>query len=116
MEIKERELHKWAPTDEDNALGLLDGDLESSGGTTWDQFAVNEKLFGLKTDFDEEIYTTPLNRSAPGFKDREKKAIQVANEIQKVSKHMTSHEKVDLTSMIVCSDQCTHIGRTRYFN
>ncbi|ORE08394.1 hypothetical protein BCV72DRAFT_90539 [Rhizopus microsporus var. microsporus] len=83
LEIKERELHKWAPTDEDNALGLLDGDLESSGETTWDQFAVNEKLFGLKTDFDEEIYTTPLNRSAPGFKDREKKAIQVANEIQK---------------------------------
>jgi PAB1-binding protein PBP1 len=116
LEIKERELHKWAPTDEDNALGLLDGDLESSGGTTWDQFAVNEKLFGLKTDFDEEIYTTPLNRSAPGFKDREKKAIQVANEIQKVSKHMTSHEKVDLTSMTVYSDQCAHIGRTRYFN
>ncbi|KAG0769371.1 hypothetical protein G6F57_001480 [Rhizopus arrhizus] len=85
LEIKERELHKWTPSEEDNTLDLLDGDLESSGETAWDQFAVNEKLFGLKTDFHEEIYTTPLNRSAPGFKDRERHAIKVANEIQKIS-------------------------------
>ncbi|CAO3698248.1 unnamed protein product [Rhizopus stolonifer] len=87
LETKERELHKWAPSEEDNALGLLDGNLESSssGEAPWDQFAVNEKLFGLKTDFNEEIYTTPLDRSAPGFKDREKRAIKVANEIQKTS-------------------------------
>lgn len=86
MDIKERELHKWAPAaeDENNALGLLEGGLESSGEGSWDQFAANEKLFGLKTDFDEEIYTTPLNRSAPGYKDREKRAIKMANEIQKV--------------------------------
>ncbi|KAI8047158.1 LsmAD domain-containing protein [Gilbertella persicaria] len=81
LDIKERELRKWAPSvgDETNALGLLEDDT----GGSWDQFAANEKLFGLKTDFDEEIYTTPLNRSAPGFKDREKRAIRVANEIQK---------------------------------
>lgn len=83
FETKERELHKWAPTEDENALGLLEEDLEQSGGS-WDQFAANEKLFGLKTDFDEEIYTTKLNRSAPGFRDREKRAIEVANEIQKV--------------------------------
>ncbi|KAI7898935.1 uncharacterized protein BX663DRAFT_555473 [Cokeromyces recurvatus] len=81
LDIKERELHKWTP---DDALELLEDDLESSKDTgAWDQFAANEKLFGLKTDFDEEIYTTPLNRLAPGFKDREKRAIQVANEIQR---------------------------------
>lgn len=86
MEIKERELHKWAPAeDEANALNLLEGDLESSNGEAWDQFAANEKLFGLKTDFNEEIYTTHLNRSAPGYKDREKRALKLANEIQKVS-------------------------------
>lgn len=85
LDIKERELHKWAPAEDENALGLLEGDLESSGGGSWDQFAANEKLFGLKTDFDEEIYTTTLNRSAPGYKDREKRAIKMANEIQKTS-------------------------------
>ncbi|KAI8382337.1 LsmAD domain-containing protein [Blakeslea trispora] len=82
LDIRERELHKWAPSTEDeaNALGLLE---ESTSEGAWDQFAANEKLFGLKTDFDEEIYTTPLNRSAPGYKDREKRAIKMANEIQK---------------------------------
>lgn len=64
----------------------MEGDLETSTGGSWDQFAANEKLFGLTTDFNEEIYTTTLNRSAPGYKDREKKAIKMANEIQKVSK------------------------------
>lgn len=82
-------MHKWAPADDENALGLLEGDLETSGGGgSWDQFAANEKLFGLKTDFDEEIYTTALNRSAPGYKDREKRAVKIANEIQKVRKEM----------------------------
>lgn len=61
--------------------------MENSPGGSWDQFAANEKLFGLKTDFDEEIYTTTLNRSAPGYKDREKRAIKMANEIQKVKEN-----------------------------
>ncbi|KAK4521231.1 PHO85 cyclin-1 [Mucor velutinosus] len=89
LDIKERELHKWAPTEDDHN-GPLEGGLElndndAHGGGSWDQFAANEKLFGLKTDFDEEIYTTPLNRSAPGYKDREKRAIKMANEIQKTA-------------------------------
>ncbi|KAI9247875.1 LsmAD domain-containing protein [Sporodiniella umbellata] len=86
LETKERELHRWAPSEEDSALELADESLEASTGEShWDQFAVNEKLFGLKTDFNEEMYTTHLDRSAPGFKDREKHAIKVANEIQKTS-------------------------------
>lgn len=52
---------------------------------SWDQFAANEKLFGLTTDFDEELYTTRLDRSAPDYKERERWAIEKANEIQKVS-------------------------------
>lgn len=88
LDIKERELHRWAPTEDDNHGGALEGgldDTDAHGGGSWDQFAANEKLFGLKTDFNEEIYTTPLNRSAPGYKDREKRAIKMANEIQKTA-------------------------------
>lgn len=92
MDIKQRELHRWAPAEDENALGLLEGDLESSTGGSWDQFAANEKLFGLTTDFNEEIYTTTLNRSAPGYKDREKKAIKMANEIQKVCKYIHAYK------------------------
>ncbi|KAI8636980.1 hypothetical protein BD408DRAFT_396473 [Parasitella parasitica] len=86
LDIKERELQKWTPAADDGSnSALLESSLGSNEGGSWDQFAANEKLFGLKTDFDEEIYTTALNRSAPGYKDREKHAIKMANEIQKMA-------------------------------
>ena len=42
---------------------------------------MNEKLFGVKASFDEDLYTTKLDRNAPDFKEKEKKAQQLANEI-----------------------------------
>ena len=53
----------------------------ASNHTTWDQFAANEKLFGVKPVFDEDAYTTKLDRNAVDFKEREKKAQAIANEI-----------------------------------
>jgi PAB1-binding protein PBP1 len=44
----------------------------------------NEKLFGVKTGFDEELYTTKLDRSAADFAEREKRAQALANEIMRV--------------------------------
>jgi len=52
-----------------------------SNGTSWDQFSVNEQLFGVKGCFDEDLYTTKLDRTAPDFKERERKAQKIANEI-----------------------------------
>lgn len=52
---------------------------------SWDQFATNEKMFGIKTSFDEEVYTTKLDRSGPDFKEREREAQRIANEIMGVS-------------------------------
>ena len=59
----------------------------SRGGNAWDQFATNEKLFGVKAVFDEDLYTTKLDRSAPNFKERERKAQMIANEIMGVCPH-----------------------------
>ncbi|CAG8446395.1 14839_t:CDS:10 [Rhizophagus irregularis] len=58
---------------------------EQSGNASWDQFAANEQLFGIKTDFNEEIYTTKLDRSRADFKERERQAIAIANEITRSS-------------------------------
>jgi PAB1-binding protein PBP1 len=55
-----------------------------SGHGGWNQFTVNEKLFGVKTGFDEELYTTKLDRSGADFAEREKKAQALANEIMRV--------------------------------
>lgn len=52
-----------------------------TSGTSWDQFEANETMFGVKTSFDEDIYTTKLDRNRPDFKERERQAQLIADEI-----------------------------------
>lgn len=54
--------------------------MPSGGG--WDQFAENERLFGLKSNFDENIYTTKLDKSHPLYQQREAQAARIAKEIE----------------------------------
>ncbi|CAE6461619.1 unnamed protein product [Rhizoctonia solani] len=53
----------------------------SSTSTPWDQFSANEKMFGVVTSFNEEAYTTAIDRNAPDFKEKERKAEALAKEI-----------------------------------
>ncbi|KAJ7494722.1 hypothetical protein B0H11DRAFT_915071 [Mycena galericulata] len=84
---RERELQAWQPSADAAALAIGGGGIgdEATFGAgskgQWDQFNVNEKLFGVKTSFDEDAYTTKLDRSAPDFKEREREAQRIANEI-----------------------------------
>jgi PAB1-binding protein PBP1 len=87
---KERELQQWQPEPSSTtaaSLAALQGDEATFGvpgvysAIPWDQFEVNERLFGVNPKFDEEAYTTKLDRSAPGYKEKERKAEQIANEI-----------------------------------
>ncbi|KAF8486095.1 hypothetical protein DFH94DRAFT_710449 [Russula ochroleuca] len=55
----------------------------ASGQAGWNQFTANEKLFGVKTGFDEELYTTKLDRSGADFAERERRAQALANEIMR---------------------------------
>ncbi|KAK9322251.1 hypothetical protein V1517DRAFT_338976 [Lipomyces orientalis] len=81
-EHKQRELQPWKP-DESIPMESLD-DFESSAGT-WDQFAVNEQLFGVQSTFDENIYTTRLDKSHPQYKERAAAAERIAREIESSS-------------------------------
>ncbi|EMR09134.1 hypothetical protein PNEG_02477 [Pneumocystis murina B123] len=87
MEFKERELHKWEPlTNDTNEFGPLEELTQTvSNGEVWDQFAANEKLFGVKSDFDEDLYTTKVDKSHPSYKQREADAARIAQEIQQSS-------------------------------
>jgi len=87
---RERDLQAWAPSSDlppapsVPGSGLGDEDTfgpGANGNTSWDQFTANEQLFGVKASFDEDVYTTKLNRNAPDFKEREKQAQKIANEI-----------------------------------
>ncbi|RCI16605.1 hypothetical protein L249_2235 [Ophiocordyceps polyrhachis-furcata BCC 54312] len=83
----ERTLKPWVPDSNDG----VDGSLETSSNTgPWDQFAENERLFGLKTDYDENIYTTAIDKSHPQFKERCAAAEKKAREIER-SAPVTSH-------------------------
>lgn len=75
--VRERDLQRWEPNTAVNA----DMSLEPSGGT-WDQFQANEQLFGVKTDYDEDIYTTRIDRSTPDYRQREAEAQRIAQEIE----------------------------------
>jgi PAB1-binding protein PBP1 len=36
--------------------------LEETGGSRWDQFEVNKRKFGVESTFDENLYTTRLDK------------------------------------------------------
>jgi hypothetical protein len=82
--LKERNLQQWVPdTPNDDSNPILNWDMNENNDEVWDQFEANEKMFGVKTNFNEELYTTKLDRSAADFKERELKAQRLADEIQK---------------------------------
>ena len=98
----QRALEKWQP-DPVPATGML-GSLEHSEGGAWDQFATNERMFGVKTSYSEEIYTTKLDRNHPEFEKRLRQAEYIAREIEgKVSTnpHLQEerNQKVDDSGM-----------------
>ncbi|KAK9811701.1 hypothetical protein WJX72_008616 [[Myrmecia] bisecta] len=78
-----RELQRWTPA-EGEALELER--LEDSsrgrgrGSGNWDQFAANKEMYGVQTTFDEDVYTTKLDKSATRISERE--AARIAAEIE----------------------------------
>ncbi|CAG8036848.1 unnamed protein product [Penicillium olsonii] len=76
--MRERTLQRWEPAETD-----VDMSLETSNNATgWDQFEANERLFGAKTNYDENIYTTRLDRNDPAFKQKQVEAARIAREIE----------------------------------
>ncbi|KAF2840636.1 hypothetical protein M501DRAFT_930469 [Patellaria atrata CBS 101060] len=80
LAIRERNLQRWEPADSGN----VDLSLESSPAG-WDQFEANERLYGVKSTFDENIYTTKIDRTVPGYKQKEADAERIAREINSSS-------------------------------
>ncbi|OTB04217.1 hypothetical protein M426DRAFT_165066 [Hypoxylon sp. CI-4A] len=86
---RERVLQPWVgPSGPDS----LDLSLEksTSGGGSWDQFAANERQFGIKTTYDENIYTTAIDKSHPQYRERVLAAEKKAREIER-SAASTAH-------------------------
>lgn len=77
--LRERELQRW---DAGEGESLEDMALDSGGAGHWDQFATNERMYGVQSTYDENIYTTAIDRSNPQYKQREAQAARIAREIE----------------------------------
>lgn len=60
----------------------VDLSLESTGTAGWDQFEANARLFGATSSYDENLYTTRIDRSDPSYKRKEAEAARIAREIE----------------------------------
>lgn len=80
-QIRERELQRWVP-DEEPDVALLS--LESDDGE-WDQFKANKEKFGVESTYDEHLYTTRIDTSAPDYAERVARADKLAREIESQS-------------------------------
>ncbi|KAL2336468.1 hypothetical protein Fmac_010914 [Flemingia macrophylla] len=76
-----RELQRWIPDEDDPQCPELENIFDGTWNRGWDQFETNETLFGVKSTFNEEIYTTKLEKG-PQTRELEKQALKIAREIE----------------------------------
>lgn len=81
LAIRERNLQRWEPSADTN----VDLSLESESTGTWDQFEANARMYGVQTSYDEDLYTTSIDRSNPQYRQRLARAEKIAREIECVS-------------------------------
>lgn len=96
-----RELEKWVPDEVPGMVSLDDLALEDSRGFSrgWDQFAVNENMYGVQTTFDEGFYTTELKKG--GSKISEEEAARIAREIERGQMGVTNRHVAEERGLTV---------------
>mmetsp|Transcript_25564 Transcript_25564/g.28437 ORF Transcript_25564/g.28437 Transcript_25564/m.28437 type:complete len:582 (+) Transcript_25564:20-1765(+) len=75
---RERELQAWDGGDDTN----MSLEQNEDYGKGWDQFETNRKLFGVQSTFDENEYTTPIDRRSENYEARAAYASRMAAKIQ----------------------------------
>ncbi|KAL4969015.1 putative PAB1 binding protein (Pbp1) [Aspergillus stella-maris] len=80
LAMRERTLKRWEPgTDANTDLSL---ESTTPAKNNWDQFETNARLFGATSSYNEELYTTRIDRSDPTYKQKEAEAARIAREIE----------------------------------
>jgi PAB1-binding protein PBP1 len=80
-QLEGRTLQRWQPDGPADTDGSLESGSMNSSGKPWDQFEENKRRFGITTDYDENIYTTTIDKSHPNHKQRMAEADKKAREI-----------------------------------
>ncbi|PWY81855.1 PAB1 binding protein [Aspergillus heteromorphus CBS 117.55] len=79
LAIRERTLKRWEPAADTDVDLSLETSNNSSG---WDQFETNARLFGATSSYDENMYTTRIDKSDPTYKQKQADAARIAREIE----------------------------------
>ncbi|XP_014246411.1 ataxin-2 homolog isoform X2 [Cimex lectularius] len=82
--VAEKELVPWDDSSSGKTDVILDG--TQKGWNANEMFRWNEKMYGVKSDFDPELslYTLPLpKKDSKDYREAEAKAEKIANEIEK---------------------------------
>ena len=74
-----RELVAW--TDDSGALDVNLEDLGFEQGSSWDQFATAKEQWGFQSTYDENLYTTRLDKGSSTYKQKAAEAERIAHEI-----------------------------------
>ncbi|KAH6826634.1 hypothetical protein C2S53_014891 [Perilla frutescens var. hirtella] len=102
-----RELERWVPDEDDPGCPELDNIFDGPWNRGWDQFEVNKTLFGVKSTFDEELYTTKLDRG-PQMRELEREALRIAREIegeQTLDLHLAEERGIQLDGNIEMDEE-----------
>lgn len=94
-----RTLQKWTPDiDEAQLMQLEESVTDTQRG--WDQFALNEKKFGVRTDYREELYTTALdpNKSKISMAEAERLAAEIerGNKMDTTNIHLLEERGIEI--------------------
>lgn len=76
-----RDIEKWVP-ETDTGISLESLTVEDGASKNWDQFQTNEEKFGIKSEFDENLYTTKIDKSDPKYQQYVEEADRLAREIE----------------------------------
>ncbi|MQL77651.1 hypothetical protein Taro_010062 [Colocasia esculenta] len=118
----ERELERWTPDIDDPQCPELENIFDRHWNRNWDQFETNKALFGVKSTFDEDLYTTKLERG-PQMRELEREALRIAREIEDDETHdlhlaeergVHLDENFDLDEETRFSSVCREIGNDMY--
>ena len=74
-----RELVAWTDDGSNADLGL--DELEGDAANQWDQFETAKKLWGFESTYDENLYTTRLDKASDLYKTKAAEAERIAAEI-----------------------------------
>lgn len=76
-----------------------------SKGATWDQFAANEQQFGVRTTYDEDLYTTKLDkgRAKMSAAEADRIAAEIEGQGPPASRHLPDERGAAAALDEVCS-------------